>query len=588
MAALIENGKALYRVVIAENASQPERFAAGEMIAYVYKMTGVSMNLVTDAVPAVAGEIAVGRTNRAAAREDLAHDGFAICHKDGLCTIQGTNDRGTVFGVYALLEEVLGCRFFATGVENVPRRKNLSLPELDLRQIPPLEYRENGFMETFDADWAAKTRQNGNVHDLKAQQGKSIKYFPFVHTFNGLVPPEKYFDTHPEYYSMIDGKRIKERTQLCLSNPEVLAIAKKQVRRWIVDHPEATIISVSQNDCGNPCDCPECRKILEEEGAQSGALIRFVNAIAADIAEDYPHIAIDTLAYTYTRSAPKLVKPLPNVIVRLCSIECCFSHPLAENCKESYVMLDRKDTKTFQQDLADWGKICGRIYIWDYVTNYAHYLMPFPNFQVLEPNMQFFVENGVVGVYEEACYQTLHAEMAAARSYVLAKVMWDPYCDDDKVLREFAVGYYGMAASSILSYIRLLKNKVVDEHIHMGIYDPPTTAYLSADVLEKANALFDQAEAVADNEEILRRVQATRLELDYVKVATMPKDDPDYEKAVDAFLTKAECFGVTLIHECWALPSEYGRLTPDTPYRPVENSWMLHHGRERLLKNRNW
>ena len=65
-----------------------------------------------------------------------------------------------------------------------------------------------------------------------------------------------------------------------------------------------------------------------EEGARPDSLLRFVNAVAADIEDEFPDVAIDTLAYQYTRKPPRTSRPRPNVIVRLCSIECSFRVPL--------------------------------------------------------------------------------------------------------------------------------------------------------------------------------------------------------------------------------------------------------------------
>ena len=113
-----------------------------------------------------------------------------------------------------------------------------------------------------------------------------------------------------------------------MTNPDVIRIATAEIRKRIQEHPEAMIFSVSQNDWRNYCTCEKCRKLAEEEGSQAGPLLHFVNAIANDVAKDYPDKIIDTLAYQYTRKPPKHVKPAPNVAIRLCSIECCFTHPL--------------------------------------------------------------------------------------------------------------------------------------------------------------------------------------------------------------------------------------------------------------------
>src|SRR5437764_7880084 len=98
----------------------------------------------------------------------------------------------------------------------------------------------------------------------------------------------------------------------------------KNALAWIKKHPEAGMISISQNDWIGNCQCDVCKAIDKEEGTPAGSLITGVNAVAAEIQKQYPDFLVETLAYQYTRHPPKHVKPAKNVIVRLCSIEADF------------------------------------------------------------------------------------------------------------------------------------------------------------------------------------------------------------------------------------------------------------------------
>ena len=145
-----------------------------------------------------------------------------------------------------------------------------------------------------------------------------------MHTFDLLLPPEKYFAEHPEYYALIDGKRTAKHlySQPCLSNPDVLRIMIEGIRSWLRDNPEARLVSVSQNDSfviGSYCTCPACRAVNEEEGAPSGSLIRFVNAVAEALEPEFPEVTFDTLAYQYSTQPPKLTHPRHNVAIRMCT-----------------------------------------------------------------------------------------------------------------------------------------------------------------------------------------------------------------------------------------------------------------------------
>ena len=104
--------------------------------------------------------------------------------------------------------------------------------------------------------------------------------------------------------------------------------------------------------------------------------------IAEDIEHDFPKVRIDTLAYQYTRKPPKTLRPRRNVIVRLCSIECCFAHPL-ETCSSP-------ENARFRADITAWQPVAPTLYVWDYTPNFAHYQQPFPNFDALQPNVRNF------------------------------------------------------------------------------------------------------------------------------------------------------------------------------------------------------
>ena len=243
----------------------------------------------------------------------MGNEGFIIRTVGKDIVIAGGRPRGTLYGVYDFLERFCGCRWYTPTVKKMPFTLKLEVPdEIAVREVPALEYRESFFCgNALDGEWSAHNRCNGQMPIMHAHQGGQIKYFPFVHTFNALLSPDEYFDEHPEYFSMVDGKRVRERTQLCLTNPDVVEIATKKVRQWIEEHPEATIISVSQNDWYNPCTCPECSKIDEAEGSHAGSLIAFVNKIAENIEKDYPNIVIDALAYQYARTPPRTNTPAP-------------------------------------------------------------------------------------------------------------------------------------------------------------------------------------------------------------------------------------------------------------------------------------
>ena len=367
-----------------------------------------------------------------------------------------------------------------------PTRARLAVGPIDDRQVPTLEYREPFLADCFDGDWCARNRVNSSFSRLEAKHGGKVKITSLAHTFQFLVPPEKYYKQHPEYFSLVDGKRMDGYAQLCCTNPDVIRLCSEGLRDLMRANPDGDVFSVSQNDCFNHCECPKCQEVAKREGSQMGPVLQLVNHAAEAVEREFPNKIVTTLAYQWTRHPPKLTRPRPNVVIVLCSIECCFAHPVA-TC-------DSEANKAFCADVEGWSKIAPRLWVWDYVTDFANYLLPFPNHQSLGPNIRYYAEHNVKGIFEEDACDTVQDEMAPLDGYVMAKCLWNPRYDASRATAEFLEAYYGEAAAPIRSYLDLLHNRVHRENIHVGCYAPVTHPHLTDELLVQADQLWQQAE----------------------------------------------------------------------------------------------
>ena len=559
---LAANGRAVCPIVVSgacldpKNADDPERHAAEELALFLSEISGARFELVPFGRSHSGARILVGREAASAlinASEiaALSNEGYIIRAKGTELAIAGAKPRGTLYGVYSFLEDELGCRWFTPDVSRIPKNANVSVPSGDKRFVPPLEYRATDDPNSRDADWAVRNKLNGTQTRLDKRRGGKVDYSHFVHTFNEILDPAHQFLNHPDYFSEVGGKRISEHTQLCVTNPAVLKIAIETVRSWMRAAPAATIFSVSQNDWFNPCSCASCKRLYADEGdAWSGPYVRFVNAIAAAISREFPDKAVDTLAYQFTRKPPSKVKPLDNVIVRLCSIECCFAHPL-----DSSESGDRENA-AFARDLAGWSKLSHRLYVWDYVIDYSHSIMPFPNLRSIAPNIRTFVQNGVKGVYEEADYFTPGGELAPLRTWIVAKSLWNPEYDTEHAIAEFLDGYYEDASAPLGDYIRLMHDRAKNEKFHFTIWTGPDSPLFDDATCKRADELFDAAESkVAAKPAVLERVKTARLPILYVEINraadTVQKGGPKapLKALIDRFDAIAKKSGVTMINE---------------------------------------
>ncbi len=560
-----ENGVSASRIVVANDAPASTQYAARELQKFLGEITGATIPIVSDNEPVMKGEIIVGANRHfqklTQGRVDLAslgREGYVLQSTGTYLIIAGGEPRGTLYGVYGLLEDHLGCRWFTPEVSRIPKNANLAISGLDARVIPALEYREPFVKDCFDGDWAARNRMNSSAASLEERHGGKVTYFGFVHTFEGLLPTDIHFDTHPEYYSLIKGQRLKERSQLCCTNKDVIRLVTEEVRKRMKEHPEATVFSVSQNDWYNYCECDACTALAESEGTQMAPVLALVNEVAKMAAREFPDKLVDTLAYQYTRKPPKTMRPEPNVIIRLCSIECCFAHPF-ETC-------DSPENKEFVEDVKGWSTRCDRLWVWNYNTSFSNYFVPYPNLRVRDDNILFYARHHVTGIFEQDVYTTLNGELSGLSGYLNAKLLWNPDYDEDTAIQEFLEGVYGPAAAPIRRYIDLLHDKVARENIHMDIWIGADHASLDGGILDEADKLWDEAEAlVADSPEILERVKVGRLSVDYAQIERMRTEGlkiydidqangtmvlrPEFAARVQRFFDVAERNGVTAIRE---------------------------------------
>lgn len=251
---LAEAGRTNYRIVVPDAPGESTRYAAEELQRFIREMAGAELPVVSDRQPQSAHEVIVGQGSRlqqlglSLDLKALGGEGYRLQTAGSHLAIAGGEPRGTLYGVYGLLEDHLGCRWFTPTVSRIPRRDRLVIPNLNETQIPVLEYREPFVYDCFDGDWCARNRMNSQAGRLTEKHGGKITYCGFVHTFNQILPPDRYFADHPEYFSEIDGRRLGERSQLCCTNEDVIGLVTEAVRQRMRDHPDAFVFSVSQDD----------------------------------------------------------------------------------------------------------------------------------------------------------------------------------------------------------------------------------------------------------------------------------------------------------------------------------------------------
>ena len=525
--------------------------------------------------------IFVGKTrlaNKCLTRKDQVRDDGFILKSDGrLAVIYGLRDKAVYYGAVRLLE-LKGYRMTHHQVPDVAPNIQLGLPIVDEVNNPSFAYREMWYYTPHHsqdyADWHA-------LHH-RIRVGDSNQYI-WDSRFSGkLIPPQRYFDRHPEWFTETGGKRVRDG-QLCLSNPEVLDTLCANLAKMMEEQPDAQIWSVSNNDNYNVCQCPKCRHMDSLYGGPSGTLIHFINQVA----RRFPSKTISTLAYQFTRRAPQPVnvhveKPDSNVNIMFCSIECGRQEAIATAPAEA----------SFRRDMEDWAALCGienelshpnnsQIYVWDYVVQFRNMWDPFPNLHVLQPNLKYFHDHGVRLMFEQGTGANNMTSWMELREYMLAKLLWNVDTDPDSLLHDFCIHYYGLSSQPVEELYREMHRSLIASGKRLDIYGYPVDAadgYLAPTQMAKYQALiaaaydslhhYTQANNLSHSryglftDQVVRdRIRYLELSIDYAVLELtmagyLPMDSTFLPRA-DRFIADGTRLGLNILHEMGYTLQEY-------------------------------
>jgi hypothetical protein len=279
-----------------------------------------------------------------------------------------------------------------------------------------------------------------------------------------------------------------------------------------------------------------------------------INRTAEILEREYPGIQVGTFAYMSLEAPPAKTKPRHNVVIRLPRLRHDTVRSIVESTKND----------SFRRNLDRWAQLApGRLYIWEYGTNFSNFLRPFPCLRSLAQNIKYYHEIGVAGVSIQGNYVATGGDLAVLKNYVWAKLLWDPTRNVDDLVREFCAGYYGPAAGEMIEYVNLMEGSVRGERPISADEFDTSFAYLTPELIQQARTIFQQALAKtkgSDSDPFFRRVKEAEVSLEAHALWKPGPLKEEGEKLIRADLN-AYTYprAKSLIHYCRdASPREWG------------------------------
>ena len=524
---IARNGQSEYSIALPENPSVVDKTAAKELQNHLQKITGAKFGIVSEKNVGNHSAFYIGNTklfNKHFTDNETVKKSDAIALKTvGKNIILGGHPtRGQLYAVYEFLEKYCNVRWWTSKESTIPVNKNLTVDVKDYIYAPALVYREVYALDAKGAEFAARLRSNGFWTNLNKEYGGKLFVYGWCHTFEQIMHPDKYFPKHPEWFSLVKGKRMGKGAQLCLTNQEMRKEFLRLVFEKFKRYPDMWQMSISQNDYHNWCECDKCMELQKKEGSESGPLLDFVNYIAREVGKVYPDVPISTLAYQKSRKVPKNIKPEPNVYIWLCNIE--------NNFGES--MEDGKTNADFRRDIENWSGISKQLFIWNYTAFFDNMMVPHPNYASIGKDIRYFVKMKAKGIFPQGDFYNNIGDFAALRSYVMGKMLWNPNLDERAVTMEFLQGYYGKAAPYLMEYLDYICDRAAQTKTFVSCYKHiDSYKWFNAESSRKCYELFAKAaDAVKDNPLFAERVRRERLTLDTLCLSVLPSEIRDAKR----------------------------------------------------------
>jgi len=265
--------------------------------------------------------------------------------------------------------------------------------------------------------------------------GKDVA-LPYVgagHSLGHIVPADKYAKTHPEYFALMDGKRILDGSaHPCFTHPDMLELFMKYVRKG------GTSFGVIDNLTA--CQCDRCMKIDGKAAKYLGmwnfseTFCQLMKRVAEQTAKEFPGRRLGMFAYQQTSSPPQTVDRIgDNIDVVLCQDTAQHFDPELQRLDHSFS--------------SQWVNKVGGVRFYGYVG--INYWTPryFPT--ILAQQIKHLTDIGVKGWGTHSVTMT---DTAMPMFYMMYQMLWNADLDHKQLIDEMLTDLYGQSAEPMRKF----------------------------------------------------------------------------------------------------------------------------------------
>ncbi len=469
---LTQNGFTDAGIILPDQADPVEVYAAEELQYWIQRISSARLPIIRS-VPDERSQTPNIFIGKEFAREyfsgDLekigSTDGFAVRKKAGHIYIFGGISKGTLHGVYAFLEansDIIWCRPDPEEGTVYSVTDQLQVSNADFISIPASSLRGMGWTvhsTRYEHFWGARNRMNwhGYYHSSLLRLGPEYFAAGGGHGLKLYMSPDQYFETHPEYFPMIQGKRVPYG-QLCFMADEMIPEYVKNLRQTFDTKPESAGVNISITDGWRVCECERCLRPLELENGQvipvmddvfrSAQYYRFINKIAREIKKTHPDKVLLVYAYIFAVYPPPFELE-DNIRVMFC--------PFVKDDK--FPIYDENRNRQWREYLLGWSKATDKTWLREYYGCAGNF--PRPLEDTVQQDLQFCLKNGIREFNTE--WPVDHSsgktvwDISAMNAWIIARLWWDPSQDVETLRDHYISRTFREAAEPMKKYYELIR-----------------------------------------------------------------------------------------------------------------------------------
>ena len=488
---MVDKRQTKYSLIIPENPSIAEREAAETLRDNLQSITRTRFSIITDATPNLKQEIVIGDSKRvdasSIAKEEVQPDGYSIkTEGQKLYVFSPREGEGIRYAIRDLLTS-LGVEKFIPNMTVYSIDTTMTLPVIDVTFNPPFTWRSLDNL-------GSENEAFYTWHKLNNTDLDQTKWGVGSHDFNEWINP----NDNPSFYTKIKDQSIPN-AKFCLTNDEFFEAVNAKLNARINARKSAEYWEVSPGTISQSCSCEKCSAVNTEEDSPAGALIQFINKLA----KNHSNKTIATML-SGDQTKPGKTAPANNVLITLST----------EALNKSVPLITDKFGEAFKTNLDTWLTQTKNVMIYDHIVQYGNPVSPFPVFASFAENLKYYADKGIKMIHVQGSHEKGN-DLAALKSYVVSRLLWDPNIEPDFLISQFTNEYYGDAGQFIKRYIDLMSEQAAKYGSLMTVADGPTVpikTHLRPELMDQYNYFFNQAEDVIKADpEIRDRVKLARL-----------------------------------------------------------------------------